>query len=114
MAHTPGPWHISLGSADYVSIEAAEQDNLSWPIQVAYIELEEHGAKPTEEQLANAYILAAAPDMLAACEALVKRVNNLASSGALIRRLDALALMDPIEQVRAALAKAKPSLDGSS
>ena len=61
--HTPGSWSIGYGHADYLVVEAGINE------EIAAIELEEHGAEPTPEQLANANLLAAAPDLLAACEA---------------------------------------------
>lgn len=68
MEHTPGPWRLGLGYADYLAIEAYySDDDAWWPI--ATIELDEHGAKPTPEQEANAHLIAAVPVMYEALEA---------------------------------------------
>ena len=68
MEHTPGPWRLGRGYADYLAIEAYySDDDAWWPI--ATIELDEHGAKPTPEQEANARLIEAAPAMYEALEA---------------------------------------------
>lgn len=46
--------------------------------------------------------------LLAACGALVRRVDILSASPTIIRKLDVLGLTEPIEQARAAIAKAQP------
>ena len=79
MTHTSGEWRIELGYADYVAIEAYfEDDDAWWPI--TFIELDDHGENPTEEQLANARLISAAPAMLEACEyalAFCRSINNI-------------------------------------
>ena len=62
--HTPGPWSIGYGDADFLVIEAGIDE------EVACIEMEDHGACPTAEQSANALLIAAAPDLLAVLESL--------------------------------------------
>ena len=75
MIHTPVPWKIGFGYADYLAIEAYyEEDDAWWSI--ATIELDDHGAEPTDEQLANAYFIVTACNthdtLLAAVEAMVQ------------------------------------------
>ena len=70
MSRTPGPWKIGYGSVDYLSIDAFYPDDDSW-WPIATIELDDHGAEPTEEQDANAALIAAAPELLA------ENVSNL-------------------------------------
>jgi hypothetical protein len=58
--HTPGPWHVSEHSAIEVNAEGAR----------AIVELWRRG-NPAQE-LANARLIAAAPDLLAVLEAIVE------------------------------------------
>ena len=61
-------WRAGYGNADCLEIlEFDSDDQAWWPI--AFIELEDHGAKPTPEQEARAYLMAAAPTLLRACKA---------------------------------------------
>jgi hypothetical protein len=52
------PWDVCGGSADWLEIIAPDWDN------VACIELDDHGAAPTDKQRANADIISKAPEML--------------------------------------------------
>jgi len=55
---TPEPWDISGGSADVLEIVGPD-----WA-EVCDINLDDHGAKPTDEQLANARLIEVAPKLL--------------------------------------------------
>lgn len=55
--HTKPPWNVCYGYADYLGIDCDES------YSIATIELDEHGAKPTEKQEANAHLIAASPTM---------------------------------------------------
>jgi len=65
--HTPGPWHLSR-SGQYVR----KNDTADWPAwNVAEINT------ATEAWEANARLIAAAPDLLAACAALAALTRDL-------------------------------------
>lgn len=65
--HTPAPWHLS-GSKEYVR----KDDKPGWP---AWNIAELNTA--TEAFEANAHLIAAAPDLLDACEALADFTRDL-------------------------------------
>jgi len=68
--HTPGPWQVNLTRVDHAIFRwhiASEKNGSAFPICEHVIESEPTGA----EQLANARLIAAAPDLLAAVEELV-------------------------------------------
>lgn len=56
--HTPGPWHVGVGQAGVIVYNAK-----GWAIANAVVY---HGEHDREECKANARLIAAAPDMLAA------------------------------------------------
>jgi hypothetical protein len=62
MAHTPGPWRAELGDVPY-----AEFENEAW-----IVDCDAHSVctldGPADCNMANAHLIAAAPDLLAACE----------------------------------------------
>ncbi|KKM78764.1 hypothetical protein LCGC14_1356680 [marine sediment metagenome] len=73
MAHTPGPWHVVTGSV-YTGID---WDGKSDPgVPIASMDREPgNGTRPVERD-ANARLIAAAPDLLAALEGLVDRFDG--------------------------------------
>lgn len=95
MSHTPGPWKVSTGLI------------FSDGFLVADPFVGEHENHPPEhfpEYAANARLIAAAPDLLAACEAaLAAMQKNIAYAA----YKDEHALANGIEVVRAAIARAK-------
>lgn len=56
--HTPGPWHVGIGNTNYCYF-VGDDPNLS-----------------AEETKANARLISAAPDLLAACEACMEFWDN--------------------------------------
>ena len=86
---TPGPWRDDDGT-----IVAGDG-----PINIAYTRTVI--AEREAEQRANARLIAAAPDLLAACEAYVA-ADQMKDPGAYLRALDALSI-----QMRTAIAKAR-------
>jgi hypothetical protein len=63
--HTPGPWQVNLTRVDHAIVRwhiASEKHGSAFPICEHVIESEPAGT----EQLANAMLIAAAPDLLAA------------------------------------------------
>lgn len=102
--HTPGPWHVT---ADYCGALAVN-DHLQFPSEfpVALI------GGPLADKRANARLIAAAPDLLAALERVENRLTMAARAfyGA-GRAKDLRAALDnwiaDAETARAAIAKAK-------
>jgi hypothetical protein len=88
--HTPGPWTQYRDSRGYVRIQSNVQGG-----PVAFIE-EMNNTGGTEQDHANARLIAAAPELLEALE----RITRVASVELTGRRDDVL------EQARAAIAKA--------
>lgn len=86
MAHTPGPWAVD----EIRSVQA-----ITWCGEVCIADV--GGNADEEEQLANARLIAAAPDLLAACEAMI----------AAEKACDILAGDSAITAIRAAIARAK-------
>lgn len=82
--HTPGPWFAENGDDDW----QIWHDN-----GVAHIAVVSRGVEPDASGKANAKLMAAAPDLLAACE---QSLINHACHGCLACR-----------QIRAAIDKAK-------
>ena len=72
--HTPGPWTAYLYDSEPASIEAADGDG---PIALVGTDLYD-----MEERDANARLMAAAPDLLAACEGLLAIARISAADGA--------------------------------
>jgi len=67
MKHTPGPWYaigrmVEVGDDDHADICSTNPDLFG----------QGHRAPPIEEQQANARLIAAAPDLLEALEAMVE------------------------------------------
>jgi hypothetical protein len=68
---TPGPWK-ALVSHELVDVVAAD----GWPVLVgATIPENSHPEQTVEVALANATLMAAAPEMLAACEAALVEIE---------------------------------------
>ena len=63
MNHTPGPWHIGEGKGEQIIYTEA-----GWAVASATVFHGKHGA---QEMKANARLIAAVPDMLAALALLV-------------------------------------------
>ena len=61
--HTPGPWHSEKGSATYL---------ISTESNLVIGEVYGKAILPAREHKANALLIAAAPDLLEACKAMVE------------------------------------------
>jgi hypothetical protein len=99
MPHTPGPWFAGTDEDAHVIYNADESE-------VVADTLREDGDAETEA--ANARLVAAAPDLLAACESVLLLIDGRGLGG-----LDVLGQFyadrcdEEAAKVRAALAKAK-------
>lgn len=100
MSHTPGPWKLDCPLTDPLLHDVCigyEVPGQGSPIVLASIYYdEERGECPTlQEANANARLMAAAPDLLAACKAVVDYDIPGRDAGSLM------------QQLRAAIAKAE-------
>lgn len=71
--HTPGPWHTDGSSVYWRS----PSDGNNWLIA----QLVEPPVRPSDEVEANARLIAAAPDLLAGCQALIELFDYYRSQG---------------------------------
>lgn len=109
MKHTPGPWHVleTMGGSIKVVDATCPSDRLEESAIVV-------GSIPRRKDragLANARLIAAAPELLAACE-LVKRWDDMSEAmtrpGVVEHGEDIMAVCaDALKACRAAIAKAR-------
>ena len=110
-AHTPGPWvlTISSGMVEKTEHTIAEIGTTgSYRGKVAYMQSAEHiDGLGKEELIANARLIAVAPDMLAALkELLTDCPDETFRTGQALRRDQAAALNGAILMAKDAIAKA--------
>lgn len=103
--HTPGPWHPGhLGSDGKCQCRSVCDEGYAGGICTVHVgnglPIGDGGndAPPRDEAVANMYLIAAAPDLLAALEAVMAEWRE--GYG-----------LQCVDQVRAAIAKAHPSRD---
>lgn len=71
MKHTPGPWHYTKREDDSIGVFDNSYGTAEG-IRVAEIEMSND--RPSE---ANAKLISAAPDLLEACQALMKAISGM-------------------------------------
>ena len=71
--HTPGQWNVSIGGADEPS------EILSAKIVVASVNCDACDKKQREEDIANAHLISAAPELLAACQSILRACGSSAN-----------------------------------
>lgn len=104
MAHTPGPWKMTEilddeGGPPVYRIEAATTLFLTVaPCSDGYV---------PGQNAANAYLIAAAPDLLAVCEAILPGIESEARCASMWS--DRIAAKQKASMLRAAIAKANGS-----
>jgi hypothetical protein len=100
-AFTSGPWHADFGEV----FRIRETDGSS----VAYTQFVHlRGRRDTEEVTANANLIAAAPELYEALDALLKGCAVIAEKTGINAEAECLAFVDsPFARARAALAKAR-------
>lgn len=103
-AHTPGPWKVrqadrNLGIEMERVVLRSGGSMMDW---VATVPM--HAISGTAERDANAHLIAAAPDLLNACEAMRQRITEAMD---LERISPAMALEEMSTIVEAAIAKAR-------
>lgn len=74
MSHTPGPWSVSESIRKRV-IGEREQEIVTADGQMVALLYDENWDPRGETDAANARLIAAAPDLLAACEEFVRKVD---------------------------------------
>lgn len=90
--HTPGPWDYDMGDFTVFQPETGDQIVEMW------------GDQPQEEIEANARLIVASPDMLAAlkvAEAVLEEAHANCGGG------EDTIFFDPLEKVRAAIVRAE-------
>lgn len=99
MSHTPGPWRVTTGlNGGYIASKSAGYVPIRTPFREdAFRDGPARGDVTDEELDSNARLIAAAPDLLEACQAIA------ASSGLIGNRPD---VADAMRKVSAAIAKA--------
>ncbi len=79
MSHTPGPWRVNYGNAvgggNYLNVTTVPHAPAT-PARVKFFEIP-IGNRATMEDLANARLIATAPDLLAALEDLLDQLDSI-------------------------------------
>jgi hypothetical protein len=88
-SHTPGPW----GTGAMMTRVEASPANWRVPMLIADCHAGKYAPENEEERVANARLIAAAPDLLAACEAMMDKAST--------------SYVDAERLIAAAIAKAK-------
>lgn len=108
-AHTPGPWTLHFGEQGYPLAIDAPRERWSIPGAVgAIVRSNGIGMPSSSEGLANALLITAAPDLLAACKQAAKlawEVGSESEDGVLTLLEDSRG--DLYRQLRDAIAKAE-------
>lgn len=103
VVHTPGPWHVEMrnepigqtGDFDCVALIKPHCRERAFPSWVAEV-------SESDNQEANAKLIAAAPELASACVLLMKQLG----SGDVQMFAECAELPDPIEKMESALKKA--------
>jgi len=96
--HTPGPWRFSEGDKERRAMSEVFKKN-DKTFQIALVTCEWSNPHARAEDIANARLIAAAPELLAACEALCSSDEN--------GRFGKPSFPEAIQKAREAIAKAK-------
>lgn len=107
--HTPGEWTVQQATDAAWEVNAAETSDGKWSAVVLVQANEEGSRKVTpEEAEANALLIGAAPDLLAACEALLTAQSSRRHPlGAPDEGISSLCA-EAASKARLAIAKSKP------
>jgi hypothetical protein len=108
--HTVGPWHYTthrepIGeTGDYDDVALVRTIGVAHPFPSWVAEVSD-----CLEQEANAALIAAAPDLLAACEEMLAGIENWNAAVAEIVDVSHLPKWPALDKVRAAIARATPA-----
>ena len=84
--HTPGPWLVTRGAqSDAYSVESGSQTICL----VKFIRGQSLSERGVRQEEANAHLIAAAPDLLTACKAVVEE-DGFRGSALMRKRIDAM------------------------
>ena len=72
MSHTPGPWSYDADAEEVCG--ATERYAIAWIPRIVR-DASDGRTLPAAERLANAHLIAAAPDLLAACQAMAHDIR---------------------------------------
>lgn len=98
--HTPGPWAVWMGS---VAVLIQNQANPTYPENIASVFSRDPNGNDPRPYKANAALIAAAPELLAACEEAERILGNMGYTG------DEGEPDACYQQLGRAIAKARPS-----
>ena len=94
MTHTPGPWHVNDNEPEDIRIE--DDDELIVAATWAFVAPGRDG-----QEIANARLIAAAPELLAALKGLTRALDGVQPSGPVYLSIT------EIDAIRAAISKAE-------
>lgn len=97
--HTPGPWYAPPLPASGTDLGIMHLPQNKAPVLVALVVIDEDDPQTDDEHAANARLIAAAPDLLAACDRLMVAWEERGVS-------TAHDWADAVSMARAAIAKA--------
>ncbi len=106
--HTPGPWHIGVYEDDngetYVAVGRPERRGIGGnDYSLAHCRQDvAHIQNAVNADDADAHLIAAAPDLLAACESMVARLDLIFKAGVVPDSLDKAALSAGLSAIRKA------------
>lgn len=110
--HKPGPWKLIEGSTKHhemskVVVDAAAGDEFV----IGYVITDHANKEARAEDMANARLIAAAPELLAACEEAIAFLSQLVQDATktvtLEQRLAGVGGVYTAQRIREAIAKAK-------
>jgi hypothetical protein len=92
MSHTPGPWFTEVGAGAYINVTTEAGRHLA-------------KASGNLNNIKNALLMAAAPDLLAACESLVDTLAHIERNDPCVK--DNVVTPKVLARAQAAIGKAK-------
>ncbi len=100
--HTPGPWDARHHVNAYISDKGVPTAwiNLDAPGHIGGMKISTHASMPLEELVADAHLIAAAPELMSVLNAILDEVDADYAAGVALPNWDTVA--------RAAIAKAMP------
>lgn len=109
--HTPGPWQVD-GQTIYALMHHGWRKGVEQFRNRFYVHVQADKECPDEEHEANVSLIAAAPDLLAALQALLVETRHLDDAGPLGQEYQSDALESAIKASDAAIEKALGEQNG--
>ena len=108
--HTPGPWFVGCTCQTHIQIVTCNESDEPNALIATIDETSHNPLAITDEVKANARLISASPELLEACEAMLRAFENYSNefnpSGRVKRVCDWGKLNDDMMLARAAIAKA--------